>query len=35
MNKDCGPEEIPAGILKKTAHEIAPSLCDLFNTEIA
>ena len=31
MNKASGPDEIPARTLKETAHEIAPSLCDLFN----
>ena len=29
--KSSGPDEIPARILKETAHKIAPSLCDLFN----
>ena len=31
VNKASGPDEIPARTLKETAHEIAPSLCDLFN----
>ena len=30
-NKTSGPDEIPATTLKETAHEIAPSFCDLFN----
>ena len=31
VNNASGPDEIPARILKETAHKIAPSLCDLFN----
>ena len=31
VNKTSGPDEIPARTLKETAHEIAPSFCDLFN----
>ena len=31
MNKTSGPDQIPARTLKETAHEIAPSFCDLFN----
>ena len=30
--KACGPDEIPALILKECALEISPSLCSLFNT---
>ena len=29
-SKATGPNEIPARIVKETAHEIAPSLCELF-----
>ena len=31
VNKASGPDEIPARILKETAHKIDPSLGDLFN----
>ena len=31
VNKASGPDEIPAKTFRETAHEIAPSLCDLFN----
>ena len=33
-SKATGPDEIPARILKETAHEIAPSLCELFNKSL-
>ena len=33
-SKATGPDEIPARILKETAHEIAPSLCQLFNKSL-
>ena len=32
--KATGPDEVPARILKETAHEIAPSLCELFNKSL-
>ena len=32
--KACGPDEIPARILKECALEISPSLCSLFNTSL-
>ena len=32
--KACGPDEIPARILKECALEISPSLCSLFNTTL-
>ena len=32
--KACGPDEIPARILKECASEISPSLCSLFNTSL-
>ena len=33
-SKPSGPHELPARILKATAHEIAPSLCELFNKSL-
>ena len=33
-SKATGSDEIPAKILKETAHEIAPSLCELFNKSL-
>jgi len=33
-SKATGPDEIPARILKETAHEVAPSLCELFNKSL-
>ena len=33
-SKPSGPHELPARILKETAHEIVPSLCELFNTSL-
>ena len=33
-SKATGPDEIPARILKETAYEIAPSLCELFNKSL-
>ena len=33
-SKATGPDEIPARILKETAHEIASSLCELFNKSL-
>ena len=33
-SKATGPDEIPARILKETAHEIAPSLCELFKKSL-
>ena len=33
-SKATGPDEIPARILKEIAHEIAPSLCELFNKSL-
>ena len=35
VNNASGPDEIPARILKETAHKIAPSLCDLFNKSLS
>ena len=35
VNKASGPDEIPARILKETAHKIAPSLGDLFNKSLS
>ena len=34
VNKASGPDKIPARILKETPHEIAPSLCELFNKSL-
>ena len=34
VKKACGPDELPARILRETAHEIAPSLCELFNKSL-
>ena len=34
VNKASGPEETPARICKETPHEIAPSLCELFNKSL-
>ncbi len=33
-NKAYGPDEIPARLLTKTANQIAPSLCHLFNKSL-
>ena len=33
-SKPSGPHELPARILKETAHDIAPSLCELFNKSL-
>ena len=34
ITKACGPDEIPARLLKECANEIAPSLCMMFNTSL-
>ena len=33
-NKATGPDDIPPRLLKETAHQIAPSLCSLFNRSL-
>ena len=34
-NKATGPDGIPPRLLKETAHQIAPSLCSLFNQSLS
>ena len=34
ITKSCGPDGIPARLLKECANEIAPSLCMMFNTSL-
>ena len=33
-SKATGPDKIPTRVLKETAHEIAPSLCELLNKSL-